>query len=133
MGISPCRICKEHNHSAEFSTVLDNNSDLVWPAGLAHYYEEHNVLPSRLFVEHIERIYKENEEDLLAFVNRRKKARAERAQKEFAHMLWYANLSVQERARFDEEQRKKAHTFRMPTKSFMLGVMGGVAGVRYST
>lgn len=133
MGISPCRICKEHNHSAEFSTVLDNNSDLVWPAGLAHYYEEHNVLPSRLFVEHIERIYKENEEDLLAFVNRRKKARAERAQKDAAHMLWYANLNTQERARFDEEQRQKSHTRRMPSAQYMLGLMGGIGGPLYTT
>lgn len=133
MGISPCRICKKHNHCAEFSTALDDGSDLVWPAGLSHYYEDHNVLPSRLFVEHIERIYKENEKELLAFVKRRQKARTERAQKDAAHMLWYANLNTQERARFDEEQRQKSHTRRMPSAQYMLGLMGGIGGPLYTT
>ncbi len=38
MGLSPCRICGQHNGSSEFTDGV-----LVWPEGLAHYLTEHAV------------------------------------------------------------------------------------------
>lgn len=44
MGLSPCRICGQHNGSLEFSDGV-----YQWPEGLAHYVEEHAVrLPAEL-------------------------------------------------------------------------------------
>lgn len=41
-GVSTCRICGVVNHSTEFKLELDG-SLFVWPAGLLHYFTEHNV------------------------------------------------------------------------------------------
>ena len=47
MGLSPCRICGNHNGALEFS-----DGTYQWPEGLAHYVYDHAVrLPPEL-VEH---------------------------------------------------------------------------------
>jgi hypothetical protein len=38
MGLSPCRLCGEHNGSSEYTDGV-----LVWPEGLCHYIEDHAV------------------------------------------------------------------------------------------
>lgn len=38
MGVSPCRICGALNGSSEYT-----DGRFLWPEGLAHYIEEHNV------------------------------------------------------------------------------------------
>lgn len=48
MGLSPCRICGEHNGSGEFTDGV-----LVWPEGLAHYVREHAVRLPRSIVTYV--------------------------------------------------------------------------------
>jgi hypothetical protein len=49
-GSSNCRICDKHNGSTEYE-IRDVNSEkiIVFPEGLLHYYEYHNVVPSNEF------------------------------------------------------------------------------------
>ena len=47
-GVSKCRICGCHNGCVEFEY-----GGFVWPAGLAHYVENHNVMPPKEFVDFI--------------------------------------------------------------------------------
>lgn len=47
-GWSGCRLCGEHNGSAEFKS-----KEWIWPAGLRHYVEQHNVKPSPEFIAYI--------------------------------------------------------------------------------
>jgi hypothetical protein len=39
MGLSPCRICGQHNGAGE-----NTNGEFTWPGGLSHYVREHSVL-----------------------------------------------------------------------------------------
>lgn len=43
-GHSTCRICKEHNGSAEYTS-----RGYTWPGGYAHYVEAHNECPPMKF------------------------------------------------------------------------------------
>lgn len=52
-GASTCRVCHKVNGSREFET-----SGAIWPSGLRHYIEVHNVMPSREFQQHIEGLVK---------------------------------------------------------------------------
>lgn len=47
MGYSPCRICGQNNGATEFTDGV-----FAWPAGLAHYVDEHGVRLPQEFVEH---------------------------------------------------------------------------------
>ena len=47
-GYSYCRVCDKTNGSQEQS-----DGTYVWPSGLAHYIEEHNVRLPDEFVEHV--------------------------------------------------------------------------------
>lgn len=38
MGLSPCRFCGQHNGASEYTDGI-----LVWPEGLSHYIEDHDV------------------------------------------------------------------------------------------
>lgn len=48
LGWSTCRICGCQNGSSELT-----DGAFVWPEGLAHYIEEHNVKPPELFIKYI--------------------------------------------------------------------------------
>jgi len=48
MGLSPCRICGEHNGSGE-----QTDGVFGWPSGLVHYLEEHDVRLPAEFVDHV--------------------------------------------------------------------------------
>lgn len=50
-GYSTCRICGKHNNGD--SCLTDNT--WVWPEGLAHYLEEHNVKPPQEFIEWVKK------------------------------------------------------------------------------
>ena len=47
-GFSLCRICMKNNGSREFST-----KDAVWPEGFRHYVVEHNIKPTKKFLDYI--------------------------------------------------------------------------------
>jgi hypothetical protein len=47
-GLSPCRLCGEHNGSAEYTDWT-----YVWPEGLAHYVGDHWVRLPDVVLEHI--------------------------------------------------------------------------------
>lgn len=47
-GSSICRICKKKNGSTTFFY-----KNWVWPEGLIHYIKEHNVVPSKTFMQFI--------------------------------------------------------------------------------
>jgi len=47
MGLSPCRICGEHNGALEFTDGV-----YQWPEGLAHYVYDHDVRLPAEFVAH---------------------------------------------------------------------------------
>lgn len=47
-GMSTCRICGKLNGSAE-----QTDGKYIWPTGLAHYVEEHNVRLPQEFVDHV--------------------------------------------------------------------------------
>jgi hypothetical protein len=52
MGLSPCRICGKHNGSLEYT-----DGTYLWPEGLAHYVDEHQVrLPDQLVRHAVERL-----------------------------------------------------------------------------
>lgn len=53
MGYSKCRCCGIENGIEEFHIEYDKNSVLVWPCGLIHYYQEHNIIPSKKFYDFI--------------------------------------------------------------------------------
>jgi hypothetical protein len=44
-GYSKCRICGEHNGSAEYSKTVDG-IEYIWPSGLRHYVKDHKMIPS---------------------------------------------------------------------------------------
>lgn len=46
-GLSPCRFCGEHNGSKECT-----DGAYLWPEGLAHYIEAHEVRLPESFVRH---------------------------------------------------------------------------------
>ena len=46
MRLSPCRICGKPNGSLELT-----DGELLWPEGLVHYVEDHNVRLPRGIVE----------------------------------------------------------------------------------
>ena len=48
LGWSWCRICKEENGYTDFT-----DGKWIWPEGLAHYIEEHNVRLPDKFVNHM--------------------------------------------------------------------------------
>jgi hypothetical protein len=48
MGLSPCRICGEHNGSGE-----QTDGVYGWPTGLVHYLELHDVRLPAEFVDHV--------------------------------------------------------------------------------
>jgi len=47
MGLSPCRICGRNNGSLEYT-----DGTYLWPQGLAHYVDEHEVRLPDEFVRH---------------------------------------------------------------------------------
>ncbi|KKM81992.1 hypothetical protein LCGC14_1324010 [marine sediment metagenome] len=47
-GYSRCRICRERNGSVDL-----HDGVYVWPSGLLHYIETHNVKPPQEFIDHI--------------------------------------------------------------------------------
>lgn len=52
-GCSHCRICGKSNGSSEFKLINKENIIFNYPEGLMHYYEEHNVQPSKEFYDFI--------------------------------------------------------------------------------
>lgn len=48
LGSSKCRLCDKNNGSKEF-TLKYEGIDFIFPEGLRHYYEDHNVHPSKEF------------------------------------------------------------------------------------
>lgn len=48
MGLSPCRFCGQHNGASEYTDGV-----LVWPEGLFHYIEDHNVRLPRAIEDYI--------------------------------------------------------------------------------
>jgi hypothetical protein len=48
MGWSSCRVCDAHN-----GTTCLSDGVWVWPAGLAHYVEEHNTGLPQLFIDYV--------------------------------------------------------------------------------
>lgn len=48
MGYSRCRVCGKENGDLELSDGV-----FVWPDGLAHYVEMHDVRPPTRFVQHV--------------------------------------------------------------------------------
>ncbi len=51
-GWSDCRICGKMNGSRDLTDGV-----YVWPEGLAHYIEKHDVMPPVDFVEHVIRTH----------------------------------------------------------------------------
>lgn len=52
MGLSPCRLCGEHNGALEYTDGV-----YQWPEGLAHYVSEHSVrLPAEVVAHAIEKL-----------------------------------------------------------------------------
>jgi hypothetical protein len=51
-GFSGCRLCHKANGGTEYS-VTNNGQTFTFPSGLIHYYEEHNVQPSKEFYDFI--------------------------------------------------------------------------------
>lgn len=47
-GCSVCRLCQQSNGSAEY-TLINGGVSFRYPEGLIHYYEHHNVQPSKEF------------------------------------------------------------------------------------
>lgn len=56
-GSSNCRLCDKHNGSTEYE-IRNFNSEkiIVFPVGLLHYYEDHNVIPSNEFYDIITKL-----------------------------------------------------------------------------
>jgi hypothetical protein len=56
-GSSNCRLCDKHNGSTEYE-IRNFNSEkiIVFPEGLLHYYEDHNVIPSTEFYDIITKL-----------------------------------------------------------------------------
>lgn len=52
MGYSKCRLCGINNGSEEYETKY-KNIIYKFPGGIKHYYEKHNVHPSKEFMEFI--------------------------------------------------------------------------------
>lgn len=48
LGDSTCRICGDQNGAADVS-----DGKYVWPDGLAHYLDLHNVRPPQDFIDHV--------------------------------------------------------------------------------
>jgi hypothetical protein len=47
-GWSTCRICGERNGNKEYTT-----KKWIWPEGLMHYIQDHNLKPSDAFIDYI--------------------------------------------------------------------------------
>jgi hypothetical protein len=53
-GFSWCRLCNIYNNgSIEYCHIYQNGLHLNWPQGLRHYYEAHNVIPSKEFYDFV--------------------------------------------------------------------------------
>lgn len=48
MGLSPCRFCGRHNGASEYTDGV-----LVWPEGLSHYVDEHDVRLPRAIEDYV--------------------------------------------------------------------------------
>jgi hypothetical protein len=57
MGYSTCRFCESRNGSVELSDGI-----YIWPEGLTHYVQEHNVRLPPEFVDHMRRLTEDLEE-----------------------------------------------------------------------
>lgn len=62
-GYSMCRLCKQQNGTEEF-TLYGLDCAYIYPEGLFHYYEDHNVKPSNNFVTFIRKLYLDYGENL---------------------------------------------------------------------
>lgn len=61
-GLKPsmCHLCGVMTGREEYSALVAEDTNIVWPSGYAHYLSEHKIAPNDIFHTFIEEVYKKN-------------------------------------------------------------------------